>query len=106
VAGYLLVHLTSQSALLGWFRLTWTRPWQAKRHLGTLFLDGFAWLTTGYRIAGAILAYLEENCTGREALAASLCLGGFWADEATVRNLKFLHFRSRSNSLLDILTLP
>jgi len=83
-----------------------------KRHLGTLFLDGFglADYRLGLQAAGAILAYLEENRTGAPGHLAKLLpyaredfLG---LDEATVRNLEiFENFRSRSrrNSLLDIL---
>jgi DNA mismatch repair protein MutS len=83
-----------------------------KRHLGTLFLDGFglAGYTLGLQAAGAILAYLEQNRTGSPRHLTRLLpysredfLG---LDEATVRNLEnFENFRSRSrrHSLLDIL---
>ena len=83
-----------------------------KRHLGTLFLDGFgvAGYALGLQAAGAILAYLEENRTGPPRHLTRLIpysredfLG---LDEATVRNLEiFENFRSRTrrNSLLDML---
>ncbi len=83
-----------------------------KRHLGTLFLDGFG-LTDyalGLQAAGAILSYLEQNRTGPPRHLTRLIpysredfLG---LDEATVRNLEiFENFRTRSrrNSLLEIL---
>ena len=83
-----------------------------KRHLGTLFLDGFGLrgYTLGLQAAGAILSYLEENRTGSPRHLTRLIpyaredfLG---LDEATTRNLEiFENFRTRSrrNSLLDIL---
>ncbi len=83
-----------------------------KRHLGTLFLDGFGLrdYSLGLQAAGAILAYLEENRTGPPRHLSRLIpysredfLG---LDEATARNLEiFENFRTRTrrNSLLDIL---
>jgi len=83
-----------------------------KRHLGTLFLDGFglAGYSLGLQAAGAILAYLEANRSGPPRHLTRVVpysrddfLG---LDEATIRNLEiFENFRSRSrkNTLLDII---